>query len=135
MIPPSQIAAASSKLIGAGMCARAALSRAQTYSAWAPDLMPKTSSPASNLVTAAPTPSTTPESSLPRIGRSRPQEAGEDAREERVRCARKPQSDRFTVVATIRMRISSSFGTGLSTSASRRTSGGPYLSWTTALMP
>ena len=47
---------------------------------------------------------------------------------------RQPQSERLTVVAWIRTRISSSFGTGLSTSASRRTSGGPYLSWTIALM-
>src|SRR5215211_2816567 len=47
---------------------------------------------------------------------------------------RQPQSDRLTVVAWILTRTWSSFGTGRSTSSIRRTSGGPYLSWTTALM-
>src|SRR5215207_6510922 len=47
---------------------------------------------------------------------------------------RQPQSDRLTVVEWILTRTSSSFGTGRSTSSSRRTSGGPYLSWTTALI-
>ena len=124
MIPPSQTAAASSKLSAAGLRAKAALSRAQTYSAWAPGLMPKSSSPASNSVTAEPTASTTPASSLPRIGRlgrRRPVKT----REKNGCAARQPQSDRFTVVARTRISISSSFGTGFSTSASRSTSGGP----------
>src|SRR5215218_2462727 len=47
---------------------------------------------------------------------------------------RQPQSDRLTVVAWILTRTSSSFGTGRSTSSTRRTSGGPYRSWTTALI-
>ena len=87
MIPPSQTAAASSKLIAAGLCATAALSRAQTYSAWAPGL------DAEDLVAGLER----------RDGRAhgldhacelaaedrplRPQEAGEDAGEERVRGA------------------------------------------------
>ena len=64
----------------------------------------------------------------------RPQEAVK-MREKNGCGARQPQSDRLTVVAWMRTRISSSFGTGFSTSASRSTSGGPYRSWTTALIP
>jgi hypothetical protein len=47
---------------------------------------------------------------------------------------RNPQSVRMTVVAWTLTRTSSSLCTGRSTSSSRRTSGGPYLSWTTALI-
>src|SRR5256885_9683240 len=50
-LAPSQTAAASSKLMPAGLCANGALSGTQTYSAFAPDPMtPKTSSPTSNWV-------------------------------------------------------------------------------------
>src|SRR5215813_1052968 len=47
---------------------------------------------------------------------------------------RTPVSVRLTVVARTLTRTSLSLGTGRSTSASRRTSGGPYLSKTTALI-
>src|SRR5919197_4615573 len=133
-LAPSQTAAASSKVIPAGLCASGALSRMQTNSAWAPDpLTPKTWSPTSNSVTAAPTASTSPANSMPRIfrfGRRRPVKN----RLMKNSALRSPQSVRLTVVAWILTRTSSSFGTGRSTSARRRTSGGPYLSWTTALI-
>ena len=57
-----------------------------------------------------------------------------NAREKKGCGFRQPQSDRVTVVAWTLTRTSSSFGVGRSTSSSRRTSGGPYLSWTTARM-
>jgi len=60
-------------------------------------------------------------------------EAGEEAGDERLGCA-EPAVRPVTVVAWILTRTSSSLGTGRSTSSSRRTSGGPYVSWTTALM-
>ena len=47
---------------------------------------------------------------------------------------RKPVSVRVTVEAWTLTSTSSSFGAGRSTSVTRRTSGGPYRSWTTALM-
>ena len=57
----------------------------------------------------------------------RPAQTGEEAREERL--ALPPaESVRFTVVARILIRTSPLSGTGRSTSSSRRTSGGPYLS-------
>ena len=88
MHAPSQTAAASSKLMPAGMCATGALSRMQTNSAWAPKpLTPKTRSPTSNSVTAAPTASTSPANSMPRIRPLRPAKAGEEAGEERLRAA------------------------------------------------
>src|SRR5918998_6263886 len=43
-------------------------------------------------------------------------------------------SPRVTVEAWTFTRTSSSFGIGRSTSAMRKTSGGPYRAWTTALM-
>ena len=57
----------------------------------------------------------------------RPAKAGEEAGEERL-ALRQPQSVRFTVVARILIRTSSLSGAGRSTSSSRKTSGGPYLS-------
>ena len=48
--------------------------------------------------------------------------------------ARMWQSVWLTVVARTLTRTSSSSGAGRSTSSTRRTSGGPYLSCTTALM-
>src|SRR6266568_2102267 len=67
-LAPSQTAAASSKLMLAGLCAKGAVSGTQTYSACAPDTMtPKTSSPTWNPVTVAPTASTSPASSMARI--------------------------------------------------------------------
>src|SRR3990172_9560954 len=133
-LAPSQTAAASSKVMPVGLCASGALSRTQTNSACAPKPMtPKTSSPTSNSLTAAPTASTSPASSMPRIlrfGRRRPVKK----RLRNISALRNPVSVRLTVVAWILTRTSSSLGTGRSTSSSRRTSGGPYLSWTTALM-
>src|SRR6266446_1551152 len=55
--PPSQTAAASSKLTSRGLCAIRALSRMQMNSAYAPNLnplVPKTWSPTPNSLTAAP---------------------------------------------------------------------------------
>ncbi len=128
MLTPSQTAAASSKVMPAGLCATAALSRTQTNSACAPKpLTPKTSSPTSNSLTAAPTASTSPASSMPRIlrlGRRQPVKY----RVKNGFALRQPQSVRLTVVAWILTSTSSSFGTGRSTSSSRWTSGGPYRS-------
>src|SRR5256714_14711889 len=133
-LAPSQTAAASSKLTPAGLCANGAVSGTQTYSAFAPDLMtPKTSSPTWNSVTAAPTASISPASSMPRIfrfGRRRPVKK----RVTNSSAERSPLSVRVTVVAWSLTRTSSSLGTGCSTSSSRRTSGGPYLEWMTAFM-
>ncbi len=89
---------ASSKLMPAGLCASAPCSRTQMYSAFAPPLIPNTSSPASNSVTAAPTSSTTPASSIPgvrRFGLVSPVKT----REKKGSAARKPQSERVTDVA------------------------------------
>ena len=135
-IAPSQTAAASSKLMPAGLRASAARSRMQANCACAPNrhaLTPKTWSPAVNSVTAGPAASTSPASSVPRIfhlGRGKPLM-------NRLKYGspwRIAVSVRLTVVARTLMRTSSCLGTGRATSASRRTSGGPYLSKTTALM-
>src|SRR3990172_1609982 len=134
-IPPSQIAAASPKLIPAGLCASGPRPRRQMNSAWPPKpgALPNTWSPTLNSVTAAPTSSTSPASSTPSVrhlGRRRPAKK----RQKNGRAARAWVSVWVTVVAWIRMRTWSSPGTGRSTSSTRRTSGGPYRSWTTALM-
>jgi len=130
---PSQTAAASSNVMPAGMGARKPVSRTQTYSACAPLLMPNTRSPTAKSVTAEPTASTSPASSRPRIlrfGRRSPSMK----RQMNGLARRMWQSVWLTVVARIRTRTSSSLGTGRSTSSMRSTSGGPYLSWTTALI-
>src|SRR5580704_16100380 len=133
---PSHTAAASSKLAPAGLRASGPPCRMHTNSACAPKchaLTPKTSSPTVNWVTAAPVASTVPASSVPRIlhfGRRRPL----TRRLMNGSPARIPQSVRLTVVARTLTRTSSGLGTGLATSSSRRTSGGPYLSQTTALI-
>ena len=120
----------------AGLCASEELARMQANSAWVPNfhgLTPKTWSPTTNSLTAAPAASTTPASSLPRIflfGRRRPVMN----REANGSAARNAVSVRLTVVAWILIRTSLSLGTGRWTSWSRRTSGGPYVSWTTALI-
>src|SRR5262245_10251723 len=134
MLGPSESGAACSKPIPYGMCARAPCSRTQTSSAFAPPRRPKTRSPGANSVTAPPTASTTPASSMPttrRFGRRSPVKA----REKNGLAPRKPQSVRVTVDAWTRTRTSSELGTGGSSSSMCRTSGGPYLSWTTALTP
>jgi hypothetical protein len=75
---PSGTAAASSNVMPVGLRASGALSGRQTNSAWAPAVLaltPKTWSPTSNSVTAGPTASTSPASSVPgifRFGRRRP---------------------------------------------------------------
>src|SRR3990170_1258786 len=135
-VAPSQTAAASSKLMPAGLCASGALSRRQMNSACAPKLggLPKMWSPTWNWLTAAPTAATSPASSTPSVrhfGRRRPPKK----RQKNGWAARACVSVWVTVVARIRMRTSSSLGTGRSTSSTRRTSGGPYRSWTTAFMP
>src|SRR2546423_6958962 len=139
---PSQTGAASSKVIPGGMCAIRPLSRRHMNSACAPKpspLLPTTLSPTANSRTAAPTASTSPANSVPRtrcFGRRRPKTRRlikERARPLRRFVSRVAKSNRLTVVAWTLTRTSSSLGTGRSTSSSRRTSGGPYLSKTTAL--
>ncbi len=83
----------------------------------APERTPKTSSPTSNSVTAAPTASTSPASSMPRIlrfGRRRPVKK----RAKNGWAPRRRSRVRVTVVACTLTRTSSSFGTGRSTSSS-----------------
>src|SRR6266508_4950679 len=96
--------------------------------------MPNTSSPTRNSVTATPTSSTTPANSMPatvRLGRRMPVKT----RVNRYSTLRTPiASPRVMVETWTLTSTSSSFGTGRSTSATRSTSGGPYRSWTTALM-
>src|SRR6186997_2121413 len=134
MQAPSLTAAASSKLRAAGLCASAPLSRTQTYSAFALfPRRPNTSSPTANWLTAPPTATTSPASSMPGVryfGRRSPVKK----REKNGSAARKPQSVRLTVVARTLTRTSSSFGFGRSISSTRRTSGGPYRSNTTAFI-
>src|SRR5207248_9391182 len=140
---PSQTGAASSKVMPGGMGAIRPLSLIEMNSACAPKLsplLPKTLSPTANARTAAPTASTSPANSVPRtrcFGRRRPKTRRlikERARPLRRLASRVAQSNRLTVVAWTLTRTSSSLGTGRSTSSSRRTSGGPYLSKTTALI-
>src|ERR1700682_1221174 len=140
---PSHIGAASSKLMPAGICAIRALTGIARYSACAPNLspvVPKTRSPTANSVTAAPAASTSPANSVPRtrcLGRRRAATrrlSNEMARPLRRLASRVAVSHRLTVVAWTLTRTSVSLGTGRSTSSSRRTSGGPYRSKTTALM-
>src|SRR6202022_3002830 len=140
---PSHIGAASSKLMPAGICAIRALTGIARYSACAPNLspvVPKTRSPTANSVTAAPAASTSPANSVPRtrcLGRRRPETrrlSNEMARAPRRLASRGAGSNRLSVVAWTLTRTSSSLGTGRSTSSSRRTSGGPYRSYTTALI-
>ena len=98
MLAPSQVAAASSKLIPAGLWAIESASGTQTNSAFEPPRKPKTSSPTANPVTFEPTPSITPANSVPtirRLGRRSP----EKARLKNGLAERKPQSERVTVVA------------------------------------
>ncbi len=67
-LTPSQTPAASTQDRFGGLCATAPRSRTVRNSACAPDgTIPKTSSPGANSLTAAPTASTVPENSMPRI--------------------------------------------------------------------
>src|ERR1700687_2842444 len=136
---PSVIAAASSKLMPAGVGAIRALSRMHMTSAWSPNrspLLPKTRSPTANSLAAAPTASTSPANSLPRmrcLGLWRPETMrlrSDTARPLRRFASRVWTSKRLTVLAWTLMRTSSSLGTGRSTSSRRWTSGGPYPSYT-----
>src|ERR1019366_8511915 len=130
------MAAASSKVIPSGLWAIGALSRTHTYSACVPNLHgfnPKTRSPVLNSVTATPASATSPASSVPRtrrFGRRSPV----TNRAAKGVPPRSPVSVLLTVVAWTLTRTSSSLGTGCATSSRRSTSGGPYPSWTTALM-
>ena len=68
MHAPSQMAAASSKLIAAGMWVTAPAARTLTNSAFAPwPCTPKTRSPTANSVTMEPTASTSPANSMPSV--------------------------------------------------------------------
>lgn len=78
MHAPSGTAAAWASVTVAGRWATTPCSRTRTYSAFAPERIPNTSSPTRNRVTASPTASTTPENSMPAIrcrGRRRPVKA------------------------------------------------------------
>ena len=129
MLAPSQTAAASSKVMPAGMCASGALSRMQTNSACAPKPVD-----AEDVVTDL----ELGDGCADRLDLAgqldaedpplRSAQAGEEAGEERLGAAHSRSRVRLTVVAWILTRTSSSSGTGRSTSSSRRTSGGPYLS-------
>ncbi|MNY39126.1 hypothetical protein D3C86_1737960 [compost metagenome] len=133
MLPPNEIAAASSKLTPAGRWTSAPSSAMVRYSAWQPIPKPddaNTASPTLNFVTALPTASISPASSVPRIGwrgpnipntgrAKRPNPAG--ILRERAR-----QSPEETVLALTRIKTSSSFGSGLASSSMRTTSGEPY---------
>ena len=134
MTAPSQTAAASSKLMPSGLCASAP-------ALWdADELRVRTPFDAEDLVTdrelahgrrRLPRPlRRAPCRGIRLFGRRSPV----NTRAKNGSAARKPQSDRVTVVEWTLTRTSCSFGTGRSTSSSRRTSGGPYESWTTALM-
>src|ERR1039458_668337 len=130
------MAAASSKVIPSGLWAIGALSRTHTYSAWVPNLHgfnPKTQSPVLNSVTAAPASATSPANSVPRIRRFGRRSPVTNRAAKGVP-PRSPVSVLLTVVAWTLTRTSSSLGTGCATSSRRSTSGGPYVSWTTALM-
>ena len=121
---PSTLPAASSKESPDGFRAITPDSGTQTYSAFAPLLIPKTSSPAASRVTAAPTSSTTPANSIPaivRFGRTTPVKI----RVKKYSVLRSPQSERVTLEAWTRTSTSSSCGTGRSTSRTLSTSGGP----------
>ena len=85
-------------------------------------------------VTAAPTSSTRPANSVPRLVR-RGRRMPVNTRVKRYSALRTPMaSPRVTVEACTRTSTSSSPGTGRSTSPIRSTSGGPYRSWMTALI-
>src|SRR6516165_2143963 len=119
----------------AGLGATAPCSGRQTYSAWAPNrgaIVPKTASPTPNRVTAGPAASTCPAKSQPSTGnrgRSGPKwTRAYHGDPRRARASTTP-----TVAAWTRTRISSSPGSGLGTSATLATSGGPYRRLTAAI--
>ncbi len=106
----------------------------QVYSAYAPKrslVKAHTRSPGRNRVTALPASTTSPERIRPMIrlrGRRKPTRnlnGTWTARGDIGMPLRTYQSLELTVEAWIRTRISSCAGTGASTSATRRTSGGP----------
>jgi hypothetical protein len=100
-------------------------SRAHAYSAQDPLQLPNTSSPGWNRVTFAPTASTCPATSQPRtgaLGLRRPNMV----RMKYGRPVMKCQTLGSTPAACTRNSTSFALGTGLSTSASFRTSGEPY---------
>ena len=115
-----------------GMCASAPPSRTQTYSACAPDRTPKTRSPTANSRTALP--------DLLHLARQldagdlllRSAQTGDEAADEELGAAQpgvRPRDRRREDLGPGPRRP---VGTGRSTSSTRRISGGPYLSWTTA---
>ena len=115
--PVSQAAAASSQDMPAGLCARAPCSRTQMYSALAPPLMPKTSSPTSNSALPRqrlPPPGRAPCLGIRRFGRSSPMKMRRK-RIGRAEAAVAPVTD----VACTLTSTSSSFGNRTRTSSSR----------------
>jgi len=122
------LGATSSNVVFAGMVATGPCSGITRYSACAPNrpsLNPNTRSPMSKEATPPPIASMTPANSVPRTvgGLARPLKN----RTTNGLPARKPQSVRFTVVAWTRTSTSWSPAVGVSMSAIRITSGGPYL--------
>ncbi len=89
---PSGTAAASSNVSAAGFGAITALSRTVTYSAFAPDSAPNTSSPTRNSVTSGPTSSTRPANSVPALV---------------LRGRRMPVARRAKAYSTLRIRMTS----------------------------
>src|ERR1019366_2195824 len=110
-------------------------SDADAYSANAPRHQPNTSSPGRNRVTPAPTASTCPATSVPRIGffglRNPYDAAGRAMYGRPLMIAESPG---LTAAAQTRTKTSWSPIAGLSTFLSSRTSLEPYRSWTIAFM-
>ena len=130
VIAATGTAAASSKLMFAGFGTTA--SRTVTYSASAPLLAPKTSSPGRMCVTFLPTASTVPAKSIPVrsvLGFSRPVEGRTMSGP-----ATPYQSAGLIDAARTRTSARSSATSGFSTSSSSSTSGEPYLLTTIAFM-
>ena len=134
MRPPYSIAAASSCVTAAGAIETLLSSFRHAYSAYAPKrslVNAHTRSPGRKRVTALPASTTSPERIRPMIrlrGRRRPTRSRNGTwtlSGDIGTPLRTYQSLELTVEAWIRTRISSGAGIGASTSATRRTSGGP----------
>src|SRR5918997_3114217 len=125
---------ASANVSSTGLWASAE-SAATAYSAKPPlseRLSPYTSSPGTNRVTPSPTASTRPAMSEPRTGSAGARTP--PMREYSGEPRRVSQSLRLTDVAATWTSTWPAAGDGTGTSSTRRTSGDPYRSWTTALI-
>src|SRR6185369_3921009 len=132
--PACGIVDASAKVNSAGLRASTD-SAAIAYSAKPPlrrRLSPYTSSPGRNRVTAGPTASTHPAISEPSVRRAG--ERSPPMREYRGEPRRVSQSLRLTEVAAILTSTCPAVGDGLGSCSIRNTPGGPYRSYTTALI-